>query len=124
VLLLLEDFSELELPLGEVSLEAEFDDECSDTTGAATTAGAGTTTIGAGCTITTAGGAGAAVTVSLWWLSEVFSTVSVPAHPITALPNSIATPKENAAVFNRLFMIFKTPRCGSAERKGRLSWRA
>jgi hypothetical protein len=47
VLLLLADFSELELPLGEVSLDAEFDDECSNTTGAATTAGAGTTTIGA-----------------------------------------------------------------------------
>jgi hypothetical protein len=47
VLLLLEDLSELELPLGEVSLEAEFDDECSETTGTATTAGAGTTTIAA-----------------------------------------------------------------------------
>jgi hypothetical protein len=123
VLLLLADFSELELPLGEVSLAAEFDDECSETTGAATTAGAGTITIGAGCTMTTAG-AGAAVTVSLCWLSEVFSTVSVPAHPITALPNRMATPKENAAVFNRLFMGFRTPRCGSAERKGLLSGRA
>jgi hypothetical protein len=108
--LLLEDFSELELPLGEVSLVAEFDEERSETTGA------GTATIGAGWTITTAG-AGAAVTDSLCWLSEVFSTVSVPAHPMTAPPNSIATPKENAAVFNRLFMIVRTPRCGSAERK-------
>ena len=47
------------------------------------------------------------MTVSLCWLSEVFSTVSVPAHPITALPNSIATPRDNAAVFKRLFMIVK-----------------
>jgi len=116
VLLLLEDFSELELPFGEVSLEAEFDDDRSETTGAAMTTGAGATTIGAGCSITTAG-AGAAVTVSLCWLSEVFSTVSVPAHPMTALPNSIATPNDKAAVFNRLLMIVRTPRCGSAERK-------
>jgi len=48
VLLLLEDFSELELPLGEDSLAAEFDDDRSETTGAATIAGAGTTTVGAG----------------------------------------------------------------------------
>jgi len=47
--LLLEDFSEFELPLGEVSLEAEFDDECSEVvTGAATTTGTGAATIGAG----------------------------------------------------------------------------
>ena len=48
MLLSLEDFSELELPLGEVSLVAEFDDDRSETTGAAASAGAGTTTIGAG----------------------------------------------------------------------------
>ena len=45
------------------------------------------------------------MTASLCWLSEVFSTVSAPAHPMTALPNSIATPKDNAAVFNRLVMV-------------------
>jgi hypothetical protein len=48
VLLLLEDFSELELPLGAVSLAAEFDDDHSETTGPLTTAGAGTTAIDAG----------------------------------------------------------------------------
>jgi hypothetical protein len=44
LLLLLEDFSEAELPFGELSLEAEFADECSWVT----TAGAGTTITGAG----------------------------------------------------------------------------
>jgi hypothetical protein len=44
LLLLLEDFSEAELPLGELSLEAEFDAECSWVT----TAGAGATITGAG----------------------------------------------------------------------------
>jgi hypothetical protein len=48
VLLLLEDFSELDLSVGEVSLAAEFDDDRSETTGAAATIGAGTTTIGTG----------------------------------------------------------------------------
>jgi hypothetical protein len=48
VLLLLEDFSVVELRLGELSLEAEFDVECSVVIGAATTTGAGATTIGAG----------------------------------------------------------------------------
>jgi hypothetical protein len=58
LLLLLEDFSETELPLGEVSLAAEFEEECF----CVTTAGAGTTITGADCTITTAGAApGAAV---------------------------------------------------------------
>jgi hypothetical protein len=40
--LLLEDFSEVELPFGEVSLEAEFEEECSEVIGA------GATIIGAG----------------------------------------------------------------------------
>jgi len=34
VLLLLEDFSEDESPFGEVSLDAEFDEACSEITGA------------------------------------------------------------------------------------------
>jgi hypothetical protein len=44
LLLLLEDFSETELPLGELSLAAEFEEECS----CVTTAGAGATITGAG----------------------------------------------------------------------------
>ena len=64
MLLLLDDLSEFELPPGELSLEAEFDVECSWVDGWATTTGAGTTIAGAGWTITTAG-AGAAVTLSL-----------------------------------------------------------
>jgi hypothetical protein len=42
VLLLFEDFSEVVLPFGEVSLEAEFEDARSEVTGA------GAATIGAG----------------------------------------------------------------------------
>jgi hypothetical protein len=46
LLRLFEDFSEVELPLGELSLEAECDDECSLFIGAATTgAGAARTDI-------------------------------------------------------------------------------
>ena len=89
MLLLLEDFSEAESPFGEVSLAAEFEEECS----CVTTAGAGTTITGAGWTITTAGaGAGAAVTVSLW-LSEVLSMLSALAVPITTLPNRLLLQK-------------------------------
>jgi len=46
--LLLEDFSEAELPFGELSLEAEFDDECSVVVGGATTTAAGATITGTG----------------------------------------------------------------------------
>jgi hypothetical protein len=109
LLLLLEDFSETESPFGEVSLAAEFEEECF----CVTTAGAGTTITGAGCTITTAGAAaGAAVTVSLW-LSEVLSILSARALPMTTLPNSTATPKDSTAVFSLLFITIKLLR-GSA----------
>jgi hypothetical protein len=57
----------------------------------------------------TTAGAGAAETVSLWLLSELFSTVSVPAHPITTVPKSIVMPKDTAAVFSLLFMMITTP---------------
>jgi hypothetical protein len=50
LLLLLEDFSEEESPLGELSFEVECDAECSWFVfiGSATTIGAGATTTGAG----------------------------------------------------------------------------
>jgi hypothetical protein len=48
LLRLFEDFSEAESPLSEVSLEDEFEDECSLVIGAAAASGAGTTTTGAG----------------------------------------------------------------------------
>jgi hypothetical protein len=48
LLRLLDDFSEAELPLGELSLEDECEDECSEVTGAAATSEAGTTATGAG----------------------------------------------------------------------------
>jgi hypothetical protein len=103
LLLLLEDFSETESPFGEVSLAAEFEEACSWVT----TTGAGATITGAG-TMTTAGAdAGAAVTVSLRWLSEELSMLSAFALPITTLPRSAATPKDNAAVFSFLFMMIK-----------------
>jgi hypothetical protein len=107
--LLHEAFSEGELPLDDLSLEAEFDDEC----WWVTTAGAGATITGAGWTIATAG-AVAAVTVSLWWLSELWLTLSAPALPMTTLPNSTTTPKDNAAVFSLLFVMTTTPCEGSA----------
>ena len=112
LLLLLEDFSEAESPFGELSLAAEFEEECS----CVTTAGAGATATGAG-TMTTAGAdAGAAVTVSLRWLSEELSMLSALALPITTLPRSAATPKDNAAVFSFLFMMIKLlERFGLAE---------
>jgi hypothetical protein len=66
-------------------------------TGAATTIGAGATTTGAGYTLT---GAGAEVVVSL--VEVVLSVLS--ANPTAALPNSTATPKAKAAVFNECFI--------------------
>jgi hypothetical protein len=113
LLLLLEDFSETELPLGEFSLDAEFEEACS----CVTTTGAGATTTGAG-TMTTAGAdaGAAAVTVSLRWLSEELSMLSALALPITTLPRSAATPKDNAAVFSFLFIMIKLlERFGLAE---------
>jgi hypothetical protein len=58
--------------------------------------------------MTTAGG-GAAVTVSLRWLSELWSMLSALALPMITLPNSTATPNDNAAVLNLLFMVVTTP---------------
>ena len=103
----------LVLPLGELSVDD--DERCSvvvvdgsATTigaGAATTiGGAGATTTGAGYTATGAGytatGAGAEVVV---WLVELVVSV-LSANPTAALPNSAATPKANAAVFNECFI--------------------
>jgi len=103
----------LVLPLGELSLDD--DERCSVVVvaGSATTTGAGSattigggaaTTIGAGATTTGAGytatGAGAEVVVSL--VELVLSVLS--ANPTAALPNSTATPKAKAAVFNECFI--------------------
>lgn len=66
--------------------------------GAATTIGAGATTTGAGNTAT---GAGAEVVVSLVVFELV---VSVCASPMATLPNSTATPKAKAAVFDECFI--------------------
>ena len=74
--------------------------------GAATTMGGATTTAGAGATIIGAAyataGAGAVVVVSL--LLELVESV-VCANPTATLPNSTATPKDSAAVFNECFTI-------------------
>ena len=67
--------------------------------GAITTAGGGATTIGAAYATA---GAGAEVVVSL--LLELVESV-VCANPTAALPNSTATPKDSAAVFNECFTI-------------------
>jgi hypothetical protein len=106
-LLLLEEVRSLdESPLGELSFEAEDDDECSLLVLLGATA-TGATAIGAGCTITTAGaGAGAVRVVDSMVLSELFSTVSLPAHPTTTLPKSTAIPKDIAAAFSVFFMFY------------------
>jgi len=122
VVLLPEECS-LEVPLGELSLD---DDECcslvvvagSATTtaggasttvagSATTTAGGASTIIGAGAATTTGAGitttgAGAEVVVSLVVFEVV---VSVCASPTATLPNSTATPKAKAAVFDECFII-------------------
>ena len=67
--------------------------------GATTTAGGGATTIGAAYATA---GAGAEVVVSL--LLELVESV-VCAKPTATLPNSTATPKDSAAVFNECFTI-------------------
>jgi hypothetical protein len=75
--------------------------------GATITAAGGTTaTIGAGATtIGAAAGAGATVVVDV-----VVSLVSVlSANPIEALPSSDAIPKASAAVLNEYFMIMLSP---------------
>lgn len=75
--------------------------------GAATTMGGATTTAGAGATIIGAAyataGAGAVVVV----VSLLFELVEseVCANPTATLPNSTATPKDSAAVFNECFTI-------------------
>ena len=103
--MLLLEVCSLESPLGELLLELDAE-WCSlvvagATTigaGAATTIGAGATTTGAGYTATT-GGAGGEVVVSL----ELVVLV-VCANPTAAIPNSIAIPKDKAAVFKCFIM--------------------
>jgi hypothetical protein len=79
LVLVLEECSLVESPLGELSFEVEDDVERSVVLAGAT--GAGTTTTGAGATITgagytvTTGGAGAAVVVSLVLFELVVSVV-------------------------------------------------
>lgn len=99
------DECSLELPPGELSLD---DDElCSLVVVAGTTtAGAATTIGGGGAGATTTGGAyttagpGAEVVV---WLEVVVSEVC--ANPTATVPNSTATPKDNAAVLSVCFII-------------------
>jgi hypothetical protein len=105
LVLLLEECS-LELPLGELSLD---DDEwCSVAVveGASTTAGAATTIGGGGATTTGAtyatAGAGADVVVDVF---EFELVDSVCANPTATVPNSIATPKDIAAVLKECFTI-------------------
>jgi hypothetical protein len=106
LLVLLLELCSLVLPLGELSLDD--DERCSLVVvdGSATTIGAGaaTTIGGAGATTTGAGytatGAGAEVVV--WLLVLELSVLS--ANPTAALPNSAATPKAKAAVFNECFI--------------------
>jgi hypothetical protein len=98
---LCEECSLLELPLGESLLEFEDDDERSLVVEVGA-AGAGATTIGAGATTTgapyaTVGGDDESVVVSLDRELEV----SVESANATETPPiSIATPKDNTAVFN------------------------
>ena len=107
--MLLLELCSLVLPLGEFSVDD--DERCSlvvvdGSAGSATTTGAGAaTTIGGGGATTTgtgytATGAGAVVVVSL--VELVLSVLS--ANPTAALPNSAATPKAKAAVFNECFI--------------------
>lgn len=104
MLVLLFELCSLVVPPGELSFELD-DDECSvvvaggsATTGAATTiGGGGATTIGA--TYATAG-AGAEVVVVVF---EFELVESVCASPTATLPNSIATPKDKAAVLKECF---------------------
>jgi 5-deoxy-D-glucuronate isomerase len=104
VVLLVDECSLLELPSGELTFELEDDDERSvvlvaGATGSTTT-GAGAITTGSRCT--TSGAGAVVVVVSLDFEVEV----SVESANTTAvLPNSIARPKDKAAVLNECFMI-------------------
>jgi hypothetical protein len=105
LLVLVLELCSLVLPLGELSVDD--DERCSlvVVAGSATTIGAGAaTTIGAGATTTGAGytatGAGADVVV---WLVELVVSV-LSAYPTATLPNSTATPKAKAALFNECFI--------------------
>jgi len=92
------------LPFGELSFEFEDDDEWSvvvvmDGAIGATATGAGATTTGAAYTTA---GADAAVELSV----VVELVVSVESANATGTPtNSIAMPKDKAAVFNEYFMM-------------------
>jgi hypothetical protein len=105
LVLLLDECSLLEAPLGELSFEVEDDDECSLVVVAGAT-GAGATTIGAGATTTgaaytTAGGGGALVVVVMFEL--LVSVESAKAKG--TIPNSTTTPKATVALFNEYFKM-------------------
>jgi hypothetical protein len=99
LVLVLEECS-LESPLGELSLD---DDEwCSvAVVDGSTTAGSATTIGGEGATAIggayTTAGPGAEVVLSL---DRELEVSVVCANPTATLPNSTATPKDKAAVFN------------------------
>jgi hypothetical protein len=97
LLVLVLELCSLVLPLGELSVDD--DERCSlvVVAGSATTIGAGAATTGAGYTAT---GAGADVVV---WLVELVVSV-LSAYPTATLPNSTATPKAKAALFNECFI--------------------
>jgi hypothetical protein len=106
LVLVREECSLLESPLGELSFEFEEDDECSlvvelGAIGAgATYAGTGATTTGA--TYTTAGAGGdELVVVSV----DLKLDVSVESAKATAPPKSIPIPKDKTAVINECFTM-------------------
>jgi hypothetical protein len=107
LVLVVEECSVLEEPLGELSFEFEDDDECSVVV-VAGGAGAGTTTTRAGATTTgaaytIAGAAGAVVVVELELVVSVES-----ASKRDTPPNNAAMPKDRAAVFNEK-LIMRSP---------------
>ena len=104
MLVLLLELCSLVLPLGELSLDD--DERCSllVVSGSATTTGAGAATTIGGATTTGAAYAvtGAGAEVVVWLVELVLSVLS--AYPTATLPNSTATPKAKAALFNECFI--------------------